>query len=224
MTQFSDAAHAVQLDHLVVVAATLEAGAQHVVEALGVEPVTGGRHPGMGTHNRLLNLGSGQYLEIIAIDPDAPAPVRPRWFGLDQPAMRTRLDHGPFLAHWVARVGRPKDLMRWRSQYPARIGPVLPMARGDFQWRISVSDDGSLPGDGLLPTLIQWQTPLHPTQRLPEAQLTLRALRGFHARAPQLQNELAWLGASHLLKLEATLVEPSLMAVFETPDGPRVLK
>ena len=32
---------------------------------------SGGRHPHMGTHNRLLSLGPDLYLEVIAVDPDA---------------------------------------------------------------------------------------------------------------------------------------------------------
>jgi hypothetical protein len=224
MTQFSAAAHAVQFDHLVVLAPTLEAGAQHVSEALGVEPVAGGSHAQMGTHNQLLNLGRQQYLEILAPDPRATTPARPRWFGLDRPEVRERLAQRPFLAHWVARVHRPKDLARWHSQYPQRIAPVLPMTRGEFHWNISVPADGSLPGDGLLPTLIQWQTPLHPSERLPAAQVSLRALCGFHAQARQLQDELAWLGADHLIEFDETLEPASLMAIFDTPDGQRVLR
>lgn len=30
----------------------------------------------------------GMYLEVIAVDPDAPAPTRPRWFSLDDPTMQ----------------------------------------------------------------------------------------------------------------------------------------
>jgi len=224
MNPFSAAAQALQLDHLVVIAATLDAGARHVAEALGVEPVAGGNHAAMGTHNQLLNLSGGQYLEIIAIDPQAPAPLRPRWFGLDQPAWQARLAAGPFLAHWVARVNRPKNLARWQAQYPQRIAPVLPMARGDFTWNITVPDDGALPGDGLLPTLIQWHTPAHPSARLPEPQAALRSLRGFHAEAATLQAELDWLGAPHLITLDATLEQPGLIAEFDTPQGIRVLK
>ena len=48
----------------------------------------------MGTHNRVLGMAGGMYLEVIAIDPDAAAPERPRWFGLDEPAMRERLRGG----------------------------------------------------------------------------------------------------------------------------------
>jgi hypothetical protein len=55
----------------------------------------------MGTHNRLLKLGAGRFLEVIAIDPEAPAPGRRRWFDLDAPFMRQRLARGPDLIHWV---------------------------------------------------------------------------------------------------------------------------
>jgi hypothetical protein len=42
------------IDHLVVAAATLDAGAEYVRATLGVEPEVGGTHERMGTHNRLL--------------------------------------------------------------------------------------------------------------------------------------------------------------------------
>ena len=98
------------LDHLVVAAADLDSGTRHVADLLGIAPAGGGAHPRMGTHNRVLGMAGGVYLEVIAIDPDAPAPQRPRWFGLDQPALRARLADGPFLAHWAARVSAPDDL------------------------------------------------------------------------------------------------------------------
>ena len=45
----------------------------------------------MSTHNHLMRLGNSAFLEVISIDPDAPAPARTRWFDLDDPAMRARL-------------------------------------------------------------------------------------------------------------------------------------
>lgn len=284
-------AHTLHLDHLVVAARTLDEGAQYVTEALGVEPAPGGRHPGMRTHNRLLSLWGGQYLEIIACEPEAtgddtaeaanaadaahralageaqgavpdaahpaamldaavdgahPAmpsgahhvpptsqdtgwPARPRWFGLDDAAVRRRLERGPFLAHWVARVARPKSLVRWQQQYPQRIPPVLPMTRGTLAWDIGVPDDGALPawqgaGDGLVPTLIQWRQAAHPSERLPASDIALKALRGFHQHAEPIAEHLRWLGAAHLIQLNPTLIEPGLVAEFDTPSGPRVLK
>ena len=66
------------VDHLVVFAADLAGGVDWCQRTLGISPTAGGEHPLMGTHNRLLALGGGAYLEIIAIDPDAAAPEPPR--------------------------------------------------------------------------------------------------------------------------------------------------
>ena len=83
-----------EVDHLVVAAHSLEQGADWCQRVLGVASRPGGKHGAMGTHNRLLALSSAayprSYLEIIAIDPDAPAPSRPRWFGLDDAALQQR--------------------------------------------------------------------------------------------------------------------------------------
>ncbi|AKM31807.1 glyoxalase [Pandoraea faecigallinarum] len=226
------APHALKLDHLVVAAQTLEAGEAHVIEQLGltdVVPQRGGKHARMGTHNSLLGLWGGVYLEIIAIDPDAPAPGRPRWFGLDDDTVRARLARGPYLAHWVARVDRPRSLPRWQAQYPRRLAPVLAMQRGALTWQIGVPEDGSLPswqgaGQGVLPTLIQWDSPQHPTHTLPCADCAVTSLRGFHPQAATISEQLHWLSADALINVEATLVEPSLAAEIETPNGPRTLR
>ncbi|KAJ8137467.1 hypothetical protein OY671_009320, partial [Metschnikowia pulcherrima] len=78
------------LDHLVVAAADSDSGTRHVADSSGIAPMGGGAHPRMGTHNRVSGMAGGVYSEVIAIDPGAPAPQRPRWFGSDQPAMRAR--------------------------------------------------------------------------------------------------------------------------------------
>lgn len=88
-----------ELDHIVVAARSLEEGSAWVEAALGVKMLPGGKHALMGTHNRVLSIGNGRYLEVIAIDPEAPPPARPRWFGLDEPATRARLERGPVLLH-----------------------------------------------------------------------------------------------------------------------------
>src|SRR4051812_23817798 len=91
------------LDHLVLAAADLAQGVSFVADRLGVRAPAGGRHAVMGTHNALVRLGRDVYLEIIAIDPEAPAPARARWFGLDEPRMRRRLAEQPRIVTWVAR-------------------------------------------------------------------------------------------------------------------------
>lgn len=231
-------ASALELDHLVVAARSLEEGARFVADALGVESSPGGTHVAMGTHNRLIGLWGGAYLEIIAIDPQAErervanaaaAAPRPRWFALDDSAMRERLERGPYLAHWAARVPRPKDLGRWQSQYPSRIAAVVPMARGDLTWRLTVPESGAFPswqgaGEGIVPTLIQWDTTAHPSTRLPATGLALKRLKAAHPRADDIRAHLQWLGAAHLIELEtATDGAPALVAEIETPSGVRTL-
>lgn len=151
-----------ELDHLMVAARTLEEGAAWVEAALGVKTLPGGKHPLMGTHNRVLSIGRGRYLEVIAIDPDAVPPGRARWFGLDDPAIRARLERGPVLLHWAERTD---DLDAALRDYPERV-EVLEATRGDLAWRITVPHDGHLPCAGACPTLIQWSGP-HPTERMP---------------------------------------------------------
>lgn len=222
-------ASALELDHLVVAARTLEEGARFVGDALGIEPAPGGTHLAMGTHNRLLGLWGGAYLEIIAIDPGASAPARPRWFALDDPATHERLERGPYLAHWVARVARPKDLDRWQAQYPERIPSVVPMARGELTWRLTVPENGAFPswqgaGEGIVPTLIQWDTAAHPGARLDGSGLALKTLKARHPRADDVRAQLEWLGAAHLIELEPAVDGmPALVAEIETPSGVRTL-
>ncbi|GLK96276.1 glyoxalase [Achromobacter xylosoxidans] len=220
------------IDHLVVAAADLDSGTDYVAGLLGIAPSGGGAHPRMGTHNRVLGMAGGLYLEVIAIDPQATAPSRPRWFGLDQDAVRARLAQGPYLAHWAARVEAPLDLSRMQAEHPARIPPAIPMERGPLRWRLTVPEDGSLPawrvaghaaGDGLLPTLIQWDVADYPGVSLPRQNLTLRQLSGSHPQAGLLRQGLAWLGADHLIQLEQADGPPRLSAQIETASGLKIL-
>lgn len=199
-------------DHLVVAAAELEAGAAWLEARLGAPLEPGGRHAAMGTHNRLLKLGPRLYLELIASDPDARPPGRPRWFGLDDPALQARLAERPRLIHWVARC---EDLSA------ASDAEILDMARGDYRWRIAVPADGHLPGDGLIPTLIQWLSPIHPAERLPERGCALMKLEGFHSEYNSIRGALGRMGLGEALALfpSEAAEAPGLAAYLKTPGG-----
>ncbi len=60
-----------QIDHLVIGVAALDAGVREFEELTGVRPAYGGEHPNMGTHNALVSLGDRTYLELLAPRPDA---------------------------------------------------------------------------------------------------------------------------------------------------------
>ncbi len=102
----------VLVDHLVVAAPTLDAGVAWCEATLGIIPGPGGRHPLMGTHNRVFSIAGtaypDAYFEIVAIDPDAPPPGRARWFGMDT----LDLSSGPRLVNLVAR-STMLDMHRW---------------------------------------------------------------------------------------------------------------
>jgi len=143
-----------QLDHVVVTAGSLSVGVTWAEGALVVPLQAGGEHPRMGTHNALLRLGASIYLEVIAVNPAASAPRRPRWFGLD----RLASDASPRLASWVART----DDIEAATSREQSLGQIEAMSRNDLRWLITIPADGSLPGEGVAPTLIEWQTAQHP--------------------------------------------------------------
>ncbi len=203
------------LDHLVIAAATLADGIDHVATVMGVTPVPGGKHVAMGTHNALLRLGGETYLEIIAIDPDARKPLWPRWFGLDDVALQADLTERPRLVGWVARTD---DIEVTVATSPLPLGIIHPMQRGDYRWRITVPDDGTLPGKGLVPTLIQWDVPTHPTARLPKSSVTLAQLAGTHPEPAPLRAALAALGLEGAIAISYDR-ETRIAAMLRTPRG-----
>lgn len=173
----------VAVDHLVIAAPTLAQGVAWCERVLGVMPAAGGRHALFGTHNALLAIAAEAYpqayLEIIAIDPEAPQPARPRWFGLDELDLST----GPRLIHWVGRSPM-LDMHRW-GLINVGEAPGDPVAasrqtpQGLLQWQILVAADGRLRHGGALPTLIQWQGE-HPADSLPASGVTLQELTVNH--------------------------------------------
>ncbi len=199
-------------DHLAVAAETLASGVDWLETRLGVRMAGGGQHPLMATHNRLIGLGD-LYLEVIAIDPDAPAPPHPRWFDLD------RFADPPRLTNWIARCD---DLDAAFAAAPPGMGVPLALARGDFRWRMAVPPSGILPFDGAFPALIQWQGRAHPAPLLPDVGLRLDRLEIAHPEAATLTRALA--GLMHDPRIAITSGPLTLRATITTPHGPRVLE
>ena len=205
------------IDHLVVAASSLDAGARYVRDVLGVEPEAGGAHARMGTHNRLLKLGAALYLEVIAIDPAAPPPAHARWFGLD-----TRAPHAPpRLVTWVVRTN---DIESAAARCGVELGNIETMTRGSLSWRITIPREGSLPFDGVMPALIQWNVDEHPATRMADRGCALAALEGRHAEAVRIRAALQALGLSNVgVAAPAPGAPASLAATIDTDKGRCIL-
>ena len=212
----------IALDHLVVAARTLDAGVAWCETTLGIAPGPGGRHPLMGTHNRLLAIATPAfaraYLEIIAIDAQAPAPGRPRWFDLDDAALRAAIEHAPALVHWVARCDDIDAAVAALARLGLDRGRVIEASRdtpaGRLSWRISVRDDGARLFDGALPTLIEWGA-VHPVDTMPASGATLESLALRSPDVAPLREALSALGAA--VRIESG--GPPLDALLHTPRG-----
>lgn len=195
------------LDHLAIACTDLGQGVRWLEERLGVPMQAGGSHPRYGTHNALLGLDEGLYLEVIAIDPVAVPEAGHSWFGLDD------FTGPPRLANWICRTD---DLAAAVAKAPPKAGKPRALTRSDLQWQITVPDDGSLPFQGAFPTLIAWAAgTLHPADRLPRSGCRLIGLEVSHPDADTLARMMDLSDPRVALKCGPF----ALSAKFETPAG-----
>jgi hypothetical protein len=228
-----------QIDHLVVVAKTLELGVQWCEATLGITPGPGGEHAQYGTHNRLVKIATPAnplaYFEIIAIDPKATRPANAqgkRWFDMDDAALQAAVATEPRLVHFVANTD---DVMAARialKSHGIDPGPVVHASRhsrrGVLQWQITVREDGQRLFDGAMPSLIQWGKPaaaeplrLHPRNSLPRSGVTLQSIAVAHPNSAKLQAAYEAIGLS-AIGLETG--PAMLTATLQTPKGVVVLQ
>ncbi len=198
-----------ELDHLIYAVPDLDAASRALEAALGVRPAAGGQHPGRGSHNALLALGEGRYLEVIARDPGQPDPPRPRPFGLDELA-------APRLATWAVRAPAIEEAAAEAAATGCDPGAVEEGGRelpggGRLSWRRTAGDLG-----GVAPFFVEWgQGTPHPSLDAP-AGCRLVALRGEHPRPEELERCLDALQAELAVAFGE---EPRLIATIEGPAG-----
>ena len=223
-----------QIDHLVVMAASLDQGVQWCEETLGIVPVPGGEHEKYGTHNCLFKIASPQfplaYFEIIAINPAAVIPKRaqvPRWFDMDAAAVQKAVAQGPRLIHFVSSTQDVKAARHLLRTQGIERGQVVHASRksskGTLNWQITVREDGERLFNGCLPTLIQWGKPeatdplrLHPRNSLPRSGVTLQSLTLSHPSSDKLQAAFEAIG---LTSIAIKTGPANLVASLQTPKG-----
>lgn len=213
---------AVALDHLVVAADTLDQGTDYVQAKLGTSPASGGRHTLMGTHNRVLRLGRDQYLEVIAIDPMGRRPDFPRWFNLDNPVQQARLKIRPRLITWVVRTQAIDMLV---ETIFGQSVCVRPMQRDALRWRFAFTDDGSMPGEGLIPHVIQWAGDSPPAEMMRASDCTLIGLDGLCADPARIQRVVSSMGLDDTIAIHPVSQQrpAGLFARIDTPNGMAIL-
>ena len=195
------------LDHIAVACTDLAEGTAWVQDVLGVPLQPGGQHPRYGTHNTLLSLGPGVYLEVIAKEPGATPQAGHSWFGLDG-------FHGPpALANWICATS---DIATAQPVF----GTARSLQRGALSWQITVPDDGGLPMNGGLPTLIAWPADVtHPSRSLTDRGCRLQSLDVVHPDADQIAQMIT------IADERVSLVQGAcaLRATIQTPHGTKLL-
>jgi hypothetical protein len=200
------------IDHLVY--GTLDVGATvlEIERLTGVRARPGGRHPGRGTHNALIGLGGGRYLEIIGPDSTQADSGGPLPFSLGQLK-------SPRLVTWAAKAPaldrRVEDARR--AGYDP--GDVIPRSRerldgGLLEWRLT--SRGLDHPDWLVPFLIDWGTSEHPSLTAPTG-LTLVELRATHPDPDRVRKMIAAIGADLPITRGPTA---TLLAKLDSPRGP----
>jgi hypothetical protein len=195
------------LDHVIFGCNDLDAGIDYVFQRTGVRAKAGGVHPGAGTRNALLSLGTLRYLEIIAPDPQQPASTDPR---------RVASLKNPTLVGWAI---HRQDLNEFASVLQGAgvecVGPKPgSRARPDgttLNWNsLTLKDDS----DGVLPFFIEWgSNSLHPSVdapsgcRLTDLWISTPNPLGLQALAAKLQLDVQ-IRQSNELRLAATIVGP----------------
>ncbi|MEE4253153.1 MAG: VOC family protein [Desulfuromusa sp.] len=207
-----------QIDHLVIGAETLSQGIEYVKDCLEVDMPYGGVHEKMGTHNHLMKIGDGIFLEVIAINPDIDAPKRPRWFGLDDPFVRQQLATQPTLLTWVVNTVHLDKIIQ-QAVFP--LGDSELILRGDLSWNFGLPEDGRLIAGGILPYAIEWHTSNHPATNMADLKCSFHSLEIYHPYPEWLLSALASIGARDLVKIIELPKNgsPYITASINTPSG-----
>lgn len=202
------------LDHLILAGPDLESLTAALAARAGVHAVGGGRHAGQGTHNALVGLGPGRYLELLAADPAGDGGGFRDWIAyLDAPAL-----HG-----WCVRGEPALDADAFASRVAAAgLAPrrlAMTRTRPDgvrLAWELVFVDGHGF--GSLVPFFIDWRGSPHPSAAL-AADLRDPRLLLRHPDAAGLDALLQALGG---LPAEATVVaapRPGLEATWTGARG-----
>jgi hypothetical protein len=166
----------VSTDHVLVAVRDLAEAARRFETMYGLRALQGGRHPGVGTANMIIPLGSA-YLELIAVVDAEEAKRSPT-----SRRITRAIEDGRTFATWAVRTDDLDGLRRHLVAAGLQPAPIVAGARQrpdgvTLRWRTQLLVP---PGDAsVLPFVIEWQAPpgQHPAQARVEHPSQARAIR-----------------------------------------------
>jgi glyoxalase-like protein len=192
------------LDHILLGCSDLDRGIAFVEKRTGVRAAFGGVHPGRGTQNALLSLGTRRYLEIIAPDP--------KQAGVQQFSVITKLME-PRLIGWAAHQDNLEVFAALLRDEGIEFEGPRPGSRQRpdgkvLHWKaLTLKDDRG----GLLPFFIEWsKDSVHPSADAPKG----CTLQRFEATTPETEGVLVAARRVHLDLSVAKADNPQLRATI----------
>jgi hypothetical protein len=202
------------VDHLLLGVADLDRGIDWIGKRSGVQAAIGGVHPGAGTRNALLSLGTSHYLEIIAPDPEQPGAKDDRHLReLSSPRLITLA----LTTNDIASVAAKARKARLEVSGPEDGSRRLPSGK-ILRWqRLTITNDLGAGSIQPVPFFIQWApgSP-HPSLDSPPG-CVLESVEFEHPDPPRLNLIFEALG------LDADVAargEVRIVARLKTPNGP----
>jgi hypothetical protein len=199
------------LDHVLLGCNDLQRGIDFVEQHTGVRAAFGGVHPGRGTQNALLSLGTRRYLEIIAPDPGQPDAKEPL-------ALHLRKLSEPQIVGWAVHPGDLGSFAKKLREADVAFEGPSPGSRKRpdgrvLQWQTLTLKNNS---SGLLPFFMEWSAgSVHPSMDAPSG----CRLVHFETVLPdpeKLAREAALLGLDLLI---AKGEKPQIRATFSSSMG-----
>ncbi|TMI88039.1 MAG: VOC family protein [Bacillati bacterium ANGP1] len=217
----------VSLDHILVAVPDLAEGRRRFATEYGLRALEGGRHPGVGTANMIIPLGS-EYLELIAVVDAGEAGRAPTGRLISR-----AISEGRTFATWAVRTD---DLEGLRGHLHD-LGLALPAPaagareRPDgvvLRWRTQFLEPP--PASGGLPFVIEWSVPsgMHPGASAIAHPSGARRISAVRLGDPSPQQAAAriraLLGDGLPVAVEQAGTGGVLAVELVTPDGPLVIR
>ena len=214
------------LDHLVLAVPDLDEACAAFAKTSGVTLDSGagppapfrrgGVHPGRGTHNALVGLDGGAYLELVAPHPTEPYGPGGRWMGVD-------LAEAPTLTRWAVRDVDLGAFAKTLHDLDPGLGELALGERvtGDgrtLRWAMTAPRPG--PTVEVLPFALDWAgSEAHPSDAL-VAHCRLVALRFEHPDPKLVRRAFGRLGLGYEI---GAAPRAAIRARLRTPRGEVVL-